>query len=431
MSEWLDRLLKTEFYEQLLTDFVPQQVGVILLVILLAFLSRRLLNRIYPPIRARIPQKWIKNIVQIIIGASRPVFAFIYLRLADTLLASFELQTGVLDWAFNLAVVWFYYKLLTSVLELNLKKRQFDFWYKHLFIPVFVVVVVLAAFDLLDVVLSWGVEIGKDGTRITVQSIMFGIAFIAIFYIVGKTFRGFLNDTVMPQTGAEPSVSHGISTLTYYLVLVLGVTIALTTMGVNLTSLAVIAGGLSVGLGFGLQEIVNNFVSGFILLFEKSVGPGDVIKIGEITGTVQSIGIRAIQVTTRDNIELIVPNSHYLSGIVTNLTRSSDHVRLRVSVGVTYSADPETVQKVLLEIAHHDLILNDPAPEVWFTDFGESSLNFDLMMWTAEPESIPRISSDMRYKIFKALKEADIEIPFPQRDLHIRSDATKPSVKDS
>ena len=187
-----------------------------------------------------------------------------------------------------------------------------------------------------------------------------------------------------------------------------------------------VAGGLSVGLGFGLQAIVSNFISGFILLFEKSVGPGDVIKIGDMTGTVQHVGVRSITVLTRDHIELIVPNSHYLSEVVTNLTRSSRNVRIAILVGVSYNSDPTEVKAALLSAAvETDYVMKLPASEVQFMDFGESSLDFRLLVWTNRPELSMLIGSNLRYNIWNELKARHIEIPFPQRDIHIKSGQDK------
>jgi small-conductance mechanosensitive channel len=210
--------------------------------------------------------------------------------------------------------------------------------------------------------------------------------------------------------------------LVSYTIVVLGSAAALSAMGIDLTTFAVIIGGLSVGLGLGLQEVVNNFISGFILLFERSVGPGDVIRIRDETGVVQSVGIRSTTIRTRADIELIVPNSYFLTEIVTNLTRTERRVRVRIGVHVSYSSKPREVQKVLLEaVVDHPHVLAEPAPRVQFKDFGDSSLDFDLLVWTNQAHRIPGFSSELRFNIWDALAAHDIEIPFPQQEIRIRS----------
>jgi potassium efflux system protein len=200
------------------------------------------------------------------------------------------------------------------------------------------------------------------------------------------------------------------------------VLVALGSVGINLSTLTVVLGGLSVGLAFGLQEIVNNFVSGFILLFERSVQIGDIVQVDDNTGAIQKIGIRSTTINTRDNVELIIPNSYFLTQIVTNMTRSEDLVRTRIAVGVTYNAKPREVEQALLEAAaQHPDVLSNPPPSVQFRDFGNSSLDFELFVWTNQAFQTPQLTSEVRYHIWDALASRNIEIPFPQRDIHIRS----------
>ncbi|MCB0278029.1 MAG: mechanosensitive ion channel, partial [Calditrichaeota bacterium] len=252
-------------------------------------------------------------------------------------------------------------------------------------------------------------------------SLLLGLFFMLLFYYAGKGIRHFLSNYFLPKSGLEPALIQGISTLVSYTVIIIGTITALSATGIDLTALTVVVGGLSVGLGFGLQAIVSNFISGFVLLFEKSVGPGDIINIADKTGTVQHVGIRSITILTRDHIELIVPNSYYLTEVVTNLTRTSRNIRLAILVGVSYNADPKEVKEALLASAETDYVMKLPAAEVQFLDFGESSLDFRLLIWTNRPELSMVIGSNIRYNIWEQLKKRNIEIPFPQRDLHIRS----------
>jgi len=192
--------------------------------------------------------------------------------------------------------------------------------------------------------------------------------------------------------------------------------------GIPLSNFAIIAGALSVGIGFGMQNVVNNFVSGLILAFERPIQIGDTIEVGQVLGEVKSIGIRASNVRTFDGAEVIVPNGDLISAQVVNWTLSDRRRRVRIPVGVAYGTDPQRVIDLLKEVANkHDEVVDDPKPNVLFRAFGESSLDFEMRFWTRSHDRWVGISSDIAVAANAALKEAGIEIPFPQRDLHVRS----------
>ena len=193
------------------------------------------------------------------------------------------------------------------------------------------------------------------------------------------------------------------------------------------------AGAVGIGIGFGLQSIANNFISGLVILFERPVKVGDRIQVGGVTGDVVRIGARATTVKTNDNIDIIVPNSEFISSQVINWSHSDREVRLHVPVGVSYSSNPEEVQKILLDVAAvQPGVLKSPAPEVLFTEFGDSSLNFELLVWTSEFIAKPNfLHSELNFAIRAKFKECGVEIPFPQRDVHVRSGLFPPqSVRE-
>jgi small-conductance mechanosensitive channel len=192
--------------------------------------------------------------------------------------------------------------------------------------------------------------------------------------------------------------------------------------GFELGNVTLLAGALGVGIGFGLQNVVNNFISGLILLFERPVQVGDTIQVGEVLGEVRRIGIRSSTVRTWQGAEVIVPNGTLISEQVVNWTLSDRERRIDVQVGVAYGTDPERVLALLLEVAaKHGEVLAHPAPAALFLGFGDSSLNFELRAWTQNSADWMRIRSDLNVAIHAALAAAAIEIPFPQRDLHLRS----------
>jgi small-conductance mechanosensitive channel len=191
---------------------------------------------------------------------------------------------------------------------------------------------------------------------------------------------------------------------------------------VDLSGLTVVAGLLSVGIGFGLQNTASNFISGLILLFERPIKVGDWITVGEVSGDVREINLRSTTVITPDNISIIVPNSEFVSGRVVNWSHGERKIRVHIPVGVAYGSDVELVTRVLLEEAErHSGVMRTPAPKVWFTGFGDSSLNFELLAWIPEPTARPQVISDLNYAIDSAFRRNNVEIPFPQRDVHVRS----------
>jgi len=194
------------------------------------------------------------------------------------------------------------------------------------------------------------------------------------------------------------------------------------TLGFDLTTLAFISGGLSVGIGFGLQEIVANFISGILLLFEQSLRPGDIVTVEGEMGEVKNLSIRATTVSTFDNVELVVPNQRFLTSTVRTYTKSNRLTRVLIYVGVSYNSDTKAVRDILLaEAERHNLVQEKPEPAVHFMGFGDFSLDFRLAVWVDDPLLMLSVASDLRFMILKALAEHNIEIPFPQRDLHLKS----------
>jgi small-conductance mechanosensitive channel len=187
---------------------------------------------------------------------------------------------------------------------------------------------------------------------------------------------------------------------------------------------------LLVGIGFGLQSIAQNFISGVILLLERPVGKGDFVRIGDSYGSVVDIGLRATRIVTRDQVTIIVPNSELISGQVVNYSSPTQSVRVAVGVGVAYGTDTALVDRILLEVAAAEaLVLADPPPEVRFQDFGDSSLDFSVLVWIARPRDDQLVASRLRFAIDAAFRRERVKIPFPQRDLHIVS-GLAPATRD-
>ncbi len=260
-------------------------------------------------------------------------------------------------------------------------------------------------------------------TRFTVWMLVhLLVLFGLLIYITGK-LRSWIADRLLARTHVELGVRQAVSSIVRYLLIAIGFAIILQTAGVDLSALTVLAGALGIGVGFGLQNIANNFISGLIILFERPIKVGDRIDVGGVAGNVIDISPRATTVVTNDNIAVIVPNSEFISSKVTNWSYTNRDVRLNFPVGVSYKSEPEQVRQLLLEVAAaHPGILQERRSDVLLQEFGDSSLNFVLRVWTREFATTPGVlRSDLNYAIWKKFKEHEIEIPFPQRDLHIRT----------
>jgi len=229
--------------------------------------------------------------------------------------------------------------------------------------------------------------------------------------------------SVLAKRSPDIGVRQAIATIIHYAVLVIGFGLIVDFTGFDLSSLAIVAGGLGLGIGFGLQSITNDFVSGLVILFERPVKVGDRIQVGDITGDIIGVGPRATVVKTNNNIEIIIPNSEFTSSRVINWSHSHRRVRLEIPMGVSYRSEPAAVRTLLLQVARgHPGVLAEPEPDVMFTEFGDSALKFTLRVWTSDFITRPVVlTSDLNFAIRSTFNENGVEIPFPQRDLHLRS----------
>ena len=251
------------------------------------------------------------------------------------------------------------------------------------------------------------------------------LAFVITLWIAilaSRFIRFVLNEDVLPRIELPRGVPGAISTVAHYVILGIGFVFAIGAAGINLGQFALLAGAFGVGIGFGLQNVVNNFVSGLVLIFERPIQVGDTIEIGELLGRVRRIGIRSSTVRTFDGAEVIVPNGNLISADVVNWTLSDRLRRIELPVGVAYGTDPNQVLELLRTVTpKQDGVLENPPLQALFGGFGDSSLDFSVRFWTAEFENFRVVASNVNVAIYDALKEAGITIPFPQRDLHLKS----------
>jgi small-conductance mechanosensitive channel len=216
-------------------------------------------------------------------------------------------------------------------------------------------------------------------------------------------------------------VPAAISLVIRYFIIAFGFVLALSSLGINLSKFNLMAGALGVGIGFGLQTVISNFISGLILVFERPILPGDTVEVNNLLGKVSRIGIRSSSIRTFDGAEVIVPNNNLIANDLINWTLSDSVKRVEILIGTTYDANPNDVLKILFTIANDfPDILKDPPPLALFSNFGDSSLNFRLLFWVPYEIGL-QIKSDVSIEIYNRFEEANIEIPYPQRDIHIKS----------
>lgn len=243
-----------------------------------------------------------------------------------------------------------------------------------------------------------------------------------IAFTLSRAIRSLLEEDVFPRVSLTRGVDNAVSTTVHYVLLLGGFFLALGAAGIDLGKFTLLAGAFGVGIGFGLQTVVNNFVSGLILLYERPIQVGDTIELAGILGEVKHIGIRASMVLTFQGAEVIIPNGTLLSDQLINWTLSNKHRRVEIPVGVAYGNRPADVLKVLKNVLDsEERILGEPEPMVLFRGFGDSSLDFELRFWTRDSSTYLVLASDLASAVYDELERVGITIPFPQRDLHLKS----------
>jgi small-conductance mechanosensitive channel len=270
--------------------------------------------------------------------------------------------------------------------------------------------------------LQWNI-LSLGDSKITLGLLLWLIISISAIFILSEFIRKVLANKILSRYDLDIGIRQSIATIVKYVLICLGFITILQNTNVDLSTLGILAGVIGVGIGFGLQNITNNFISGLIILFERPIKIGDRIEVNGVNGDVIKISARSTMVVTNDNITIIVPNSQFIDSAVINWSHHDRNVRFNIPVRVSFKENPERVKEILIEVAKENAgILKSPVPDVLFDSYGESSLNFNLRIWTTEYTSKPRVlKSQLYYEIFKRFTEENIEIPFPQRDLHIRS----------
>lgn len=264
-------------------------------------------------------------------------------------------------------------------------------------------------------------------TEVTIMSMVIFFLFLSFFLFLGSFARRILQHRILINFAIDSGLQYTLARVTQYIIVVLGVLISFQFVGIDLTSLAVIFGLLSVGIGFGLQNITANFISGLIIMFERPISVGDRVEVGGIEGDVIEISIRSTKIKTMNNTSIIVPNTQFVENNVINFSHGDSTFRLHVYVGVSYSSNLDDVLKALNEVAEeHPKVMKYPEHQVHLTQFGDSSWDMELRVWIPEVKDRLIIQNELNQAIVRKFAEMDIEIPFPQRDLHVRSSVDLP-----
>lgn len=273
-------------------------------------------------------------------------------------------------------------------------------------------------------------EINK--TAVTPGSILMFVIFIGIFAVTSRLIQRMLRAQIFSRMRVDEGMQYTLTRITHYLIMIIGAVVAFQFIGIDLTGLAIILGFLSVGIGFGLQNITSNFVAGLILLLERPIKVGDRVMVGNQEGDVVEINIRSTTILTLNNVALIVPNSEFVSAKLENWSYGDQRVRIDVDVGVSYGSQLERVIYSLREVAaEHPDVLKNPAPDVLHTGFSDSAWNMRLRVWLAHPQTHREVRSDLNCAIVQKFHQNGVEIPYPQRDLHVRSPLPLPIMPET
>ncbi len=257
---------------------------------------------------------------------------------------------------------------------------------------------------------------------ITLMSLVMFVIVIGVFGLVARFLKKVLVAKLLSRLEIEEGTRYNMTRITQYVVMIIGVIVAFQFIGIDLSGLAVIFGLLSVGIGFGLQNVTSNFIAGLILLFERPIKVGDRVTVGNTEGDVMEINIRSTTIRSLSNIAIIVPNSEFVSATVINWSHGDTRIRLEIDVGVSYNSDLDAVLRSLKEVAEENSeVLKTPAPEVLHRGFGDSAWNMQLRAWINNPKRYHQVRSAINCAIVRKFRQNGIEIPFPQRDLHVRS----------
>ena len=418
LLSWISSLWN-ESYRLVTNTNTLLEVAVIIIGLLLAHLvARPLIKRLQ---RFLDSQDWRDRVHGRLIRAFLPLISFIFaillLRIGSETIAKYKLSVFLIDTTIRLLTAWIIIKFMTAMLKDSK-------WARLLSITAWIVAA-LYILNLLNPVINLLDQLGIDfgGMRISLLLLIKGVIVFTVLLKLASSSSSLLEKRILNFEELTPSVQVLLSKLLKITLLAVAVIAALSSLGINLSAFAFIGGAIGVGVGFGLQKVVSNLVSGVILLLDRSIKPGDVIEVGSTYGRIQSLGARYVSVATRDKTEYLIPNEDLITTQVINWSFSDNQLRLKIVVGVSYNSDIHEVMRLMVEAAIGvPRVLTNPKPVCQLKNFGDSAIDMELRIWISDPENgIANVSSEVRIAIWDTFKEQGIEIPFPQRDVYIKS----------
>lgn len=418
--------IKIENYIEILIDKIQNNFLVwsnlielitFLLLVIAAYFLTKILYKHVDELLAKIDALRERKRDRIIDQLLYPLILMILVGVYFVIAASFNLPAVIISIFGNLVSAWLIVKAITLFFPRN---RMFRFLSALIWI--------IAALRILNIYQETinfldSLAFNSGNLRISLLLIIKTIIIFSIlFWIAGKLSR-LVTGRIDKSDDLTPSVKVLLNKIAKFLIFTSAILFTLSAVGVDLSAFAFLGGAVGVGLGFGLQKIVSNFISGIIILADKSIKPGDVVEIGDVYGWVRKLDTRFVSVVTRSGKEFLIPNEDFITKEVINWSYSDELVRVNAEVGVSYNSDLRLVQQLMMKaIEEKDRILDDPEPNVLLIDFGDSSVNFELRFWISDPRNgIQNIRSQVLLSIWDHFKENEIEIPFPQRDYHLKS----------
>jgi small-conductance mechanosensitive channel len=395
------------------------QVGILLVIRLVGVLAGRPATRFIEKksIDFHYPHILLASFIRTLFNLISLILSVVILLIGLQVFRHFGLTSFILELVLNLSVAWIVIQLATSVI-------LDPYWSRFAAIIIWF----LTALNIIGVFESIVTLLGNTGfsigqTRLTLLSLLQATIILTILLRIINWLNSQFERRLNVIPGLNPSTRLMMGKVTHITMLVLVTLIVLNTIGIDFSSLALFSGAIGVGVGFGLQKVVANYVSGLILLSDKSIKPGDVIQLADAFGWVRQMGGRYISVVTRDEKEYLVPNEDFITNQVINWSYSNDIIRLKVGFGVSYKSDPhQVINLVNVAIENIDRILRDPSPTCLLKKFGDSSIDFELRFWIKDPQNgISNISSKVLLKIWDTFKSNQIEIPYPQRDVYLKN----------
>ena len=401
------------------------QLAIIVISLILAFLSAHYIGKFLTRQTSALGRRDFKKItLSSLYRVLFPLTALILILVSRGILHAYQKPAQLLNIAVPLLLSFGGIRLLIYILRKAFKPSPLLKAWENIIATSIWIIVALYLLDLLSPIResmqSVGFKMGQG--QITLLSIVESILYIAIFFTLALWFASVIDRYLQSSKVLNASLKVALAKFVKFLVITFAILIGLDTAGIDLTALAVFGGALGVGLGFGLQRITSNFISGFILLFDKSIKPGDVISISDKFGWVQELRARYIVVRDRDGVDTLIPNENLITSEVINWSYLDRNVRLKCPISISYGDNPEKAMQLMVEAAKATArVLTDPAPVARLINFGDNGIELECRVWINDPQQgINNVRSDLNVNMWRNFKEAGITIPFPQRDVYIK-----------